>query len=99
MKSYRDRYAEFAGTNATILAVSTDKESKQAKFRSTIGAPFAFIADAGAKLTKAYGVKMPLVKIAKRATFVIGKDRKVLHAQSGSSAINPDGAAESCSLW
>lgn len=99
MKSYRDRYDEFNGNNAEILAVSTDKQAKQAEFRRTIGAPFAFIADSSADLTKRYGVKTPLVKFAKRTTFVIGKGRVILHVEKGGSAVSPDGAAQACSLY
>lgn len=99
MKSYRDRYDEFTGMHAEILAVSTDKQAKQAEFRRTIGAPFAFVADSDGELTKRYGVKTPLIKIAKRTTFVIGKERKVLHVDTGGDAISTDGAAQACSLW
>ena len=85
--------------NAQIIAVSTDKAAKQAEFKSHIGGDFAFVSDADASLVKKYGVKTPLVKFAKRTTFVIGKERKVLHIDTGSSAVNTDGAAAACSLW
>jgi len=99
MKSYRDRYDELSGNNVQILAVSTDKQAKQAEFRRTIGAQFAFISDSNGDLTKRYGVKTPLVTFAKRTTFVIGKARKVLHVDKGGSAVNTDGAAQACSLF
>lgn len=99
MKSYRDRYDELSGNNAEILAVSTDKQAKQAEFRRTIGAAFAFIADSNGDLTQKYGVKTPLVNFAKRTTFVIGKQRKILHVDAGSSAVDTDGAAQACSLY
>jgi thioredoxin-dependent peroxiredoxin len=50
-------------------------------------------------LTREYGVKTPLVTFAKRYTFVIGKDRKVLHVDSGGDAIDPGAAMEACRLY
>lgn len=57
------------------------------------------MADAGGALTRQYGVKTPLVNFARRYTFVIGKDREVLHVDSGGSAIDPSGAMQACSLY
>lgn len=84
---------------ARILAISTDKESRQAEFRAAIGAPFGFVADSKGELTRLFGVKTPLVTFARRFTFVIGKGRKILHVESGGSAIDPSSAAEACSLY
>jgi peroxiredoxin Q/BCP len=81
------------------LAVSTDKEATQASFRREIGAPFAFVADNKGELTRNYGVKTPLITFAKRYTFVIGKERKVLHVDSGGDALDPEGAMQACSLY
>jgi peroxiredoxin Q/BCP len=43
-------------------------------------------------------VKMPVISLAQRTTFVIGEGRKVLEVQSGSSAIDPSAAVAACSL-
>jgi thioredoxin-dependent peroxiredoxin len=99
MKSYRDRYDEFAAKHAQILAVSADKQSRQAEFRREIGAPFAFIADPKGELLRLYGVKTPLVTFARRTTFVIGKGRKILHIDTGGDAVDVSGAAQACSLY
>ncbi len=81
------------------MAVSTDKEATQASFRREIGAPFAFISDQGGALTRLYGVKTPIVTFAKRYTFVIGKERRILHVDSGGDAIDTGGALQACSLF
>jgi thioredoxin-dependent peroxiredoxin len=81
------------------LAISTDSEATQAKFRRAIGAPFGFISDADGRLAKLYGIKTPLLTVARRFTFVVGKDRRVLHVESGSAAVAGAGAAEACSLY
>jgi peroxiredoxin len=99
MKSYRDRYDELESQRATIIAVSTDKQAKQADFKRSIGAAFSFVADEGGHLTKLYGVKTPLVTYAKRTTFVIGTERRVLHIDTGGDAVDTSGAAQACSLY
>lgn len=79
--------------------MSTDKEATQAAFRREIGAPFGFVADSKGTLARLYGVKTPIITFAKRYTFVIGKERKVLHVDSGGDAIDTDGAMQACSLY
>ena len=72
-----------------MLAVSTDSPEKQREFRAKLEAPFPFIADPEAKLVEQFGVKMPLIKLAKRTTFVIGKGRKIVAIITGDDAIDP----------
>ncbi len=43
-------------------------------------------------------MKTPIVTFAKRTTFVIGKDRKVLSVETGSDAIDPSAAVTACSI-
>lgn len=57
------------------------------------------MADADGELMTTYGVKLPLIKVSKRVTFVIGKDRKILHVDEGSAAVSTDGAIAACSLF
>ena len=99
MKSYRDRYDELQAEQATIIAVSADKEARQAEFRRSIGAEFSFVADPRGELIRKFAVKTPLVTFAKRYTFVIGKERKVLHVETGADAVKGGGVAEACSLF
>lgn len=82
-----------------MIAVSGDREDKQEKYRLSLGAPFSFVADPRGSLIELYGVKQPLVTIAKRVTFVIGKQRKILHVDSGREAVDPSGAIGGCRLY
>jgi peroxiredoxin len=85
--------------HATIIAVSSDKEARQASFRREIGAEFSFVADPTLRLIKLFESKTKLLPVANRTTFVIGKERKILHVESGRRAIDPSGAAQACSLY
>ena len=37
--------------------------------------------------------------VAKRVTFVVGRERQILHCERGNSAISSNGAAEACALF
>lgn len=99
MRSYRDQYDTFLEGKATIIAVSSDKEVRQESFRREIGAEFSFVADEKLELIELYGIKAPLLSLAKRRTFVIGRERKILHVDAGNKALSAEGAAEACSLY
>lgn len=79
--------------------MSADKESTQASFRREIGAEFSFVSDPAGELIRNFGVKTPLVTFAKRTTFVIGKERKILYVDHGNDSIDSSKAASACSLY
>jgi peroxiredoxin len=75
-----------------------DNRETLAKFKEETKAPFVFIPDPEGKVVKLYDVKAPEVSYAKRTSFVIGPDRKILKVQTGSEAVDPTGAIEACPL-
>jgi len=81
-----------------VIAVSGDDSATALKFRESLKAPFPFVSDRDGALMKAFDVKYPLFTVARRVTFVIGRDRKVLAIQAGADAIDPSAAVTSCSL-
>lgn len=83
--SFRDGYAAIQATGAVILGVSADDAKSHKAFAEKYHLPFQLVADADHKIIDAYGVKMPLLSMAKRTTFIIGKDgvvRKVFEGVS-----------------
>src|SRR3954466_2086706 len=98
MQAYRDRYAEITKLGARVLAVSTDDVETLKKWRAELKAPQTFVADPDQKLVKLYDTKMPVVGVASRRTFVIGKGRKVLELQEGGDAIDPASSVRACGL-
>lgn len=54
-----------------MFGVSTDEVAALAKFHQKHKLNFTLLSDPDAKVTDAYGVKMPVVKLAKRWTFII----------------------------
>ncbi len=78
--------------------MSTDDLETQKRFKAKVAPNVMFIADPEAKLVKLFDVKMPVLTLAQRTTFVIGKDRKILRIDTGSDAIDPAGAVGACEL-
>ena len=60
------------------FAASTDTLDQNTKFAESLGADYPILADPDKKAAEAYGVVMPVVGMAKRWTFYIGKDGKIL---------------------
>ncbi len=60
------------------FAASTDTAQKNKEFAESLGADFPILADPDKTAAEPYGVLMPMVGYAKRWTFYIGKDGKVL---------------------
>jgi peroxiredoxin len=77
-KAFSDDYNEIALAGASILGVSTDTAETQCEFAQSMRAPFPLVGDSDKHIAKAFDVLWPLVGVAKRATFVIGADRKIL---------------------
>jgi peroxiredoxin len=98
LTAYRDRYAEIQKHQATVIAISADSPATSKKFRDSLQAPYPFVGDEKVELISRYDVKMPILALAKRVTFVVGADRKVLSVQEGSEAIDPSGAVAACSV-
>jgi thioredoxin-dependent peroxiredoxin len=59
-------------------AASTDTPDQDKKFAESLEADYPILADPDKKVAEAYGVLMPVVGVAKRWTFYIGKDGKIL---------------------
>ena len=75
-----------------------DDAETLARFKAELKAPFPFIPDPKGEVVSKFDVKMPLLSVPKRYTFVIGEGRKILKVEVGSDAIDPNGAIVSCPL-
>lgn len=72
--SLRDGFSKLTSMGAVILGVSADTSSSHKAFAEKYNLPFSLLADSDKELIKKYDVAMPLIGIAKRVTFIIGKD-------------------------
>ena len=73
--------AKYAALNAVVLGVSLDTVESHKTFCTKDGLNFKLLADPSGKVVGEYGVptmETPIGKLAKRDTFLIGPDGKVL---------------------
>lgn len=76
---FRDLAGDLASVGASPVGISFDDVDRQAEFatRHTLGYPL--LSDPKGEAAKAFGVKRGLgIKVAKRQTFVIDSERRVL---------------------
>ena len=71
--SLRDAYGDILATGAVVLGVSADNEASHAAFAAKYNLPFSILADPDKKIISDYGVKVPILGIAKRWTFIIDR--------------------------
>lgn len=69
--SLRDGHGELLKRGAVVLGVSMDDIKSHKAFSDKYKLPFSLLADPEGKITQSYGVKMPLLSMAKRWTFII----------------------------
>ncbi|WGL15042.1 peroxiredoxin [Microbulbifer bruguierae] len=77
--------------DVAYFMASTDEVEDNTKFAAEQKADFPLLSDPTGEVAKAYGVKMPVLNMAKRVTIYIGKDGKVLKVDSD---IKPATSAE-----
>jgi len=96
MQGYQADIQTFTGSGAVVFGVSTDPLDTNKKFAESLSLDFAILSDEGGAVSKKFGV-LNERNMSNRTTFVVGKDGKIAHVESGSGAIDPAGAAAACS--
>lgn len=81
--AFRDNIKVLKALNAEIYGVSADTVKQISDFHKKHSLNFTLLADPDAKVVESYGAKMPMIKMAKRWTFIIGPDLKVKHIEEG----------------
>ncbi len=76
---FRDRVTELQADNVEVVGVSFDSVDSHLKFISQYKLPFTLLADTDGKIADAYGVRMEGKNMAKRVSFLIGLDGKIVH--------------------
>jgi peroxiredoxin Q/BCP len=82
----RDRMGDLQTNNVEVIGVSYDSAESHKKFIAEYNLNFTLLADTNGIITKAYDVKMPIMSLSKRVSFLIGLDGKIVHV---TDAMNP----------
>jgi len=84
-KGFQEHLAEFEQKGVRVVGVSVDDCPAQKAFATKYGLRFPLVADTKKEVTGRYGVLNPHGR-ARRVTFLIGRDGKVLEVVEASSA-------------
>jgi len=84
---FRDRMGDLQKDNVEVIGVSFDAADSHQKFIAQYHLNFRLLADPAGKIVDAYGVQMAGKKMARRVSFLIGRNGKIVHITDSS---NPD---------
>jgi len=82
---FRDRLGDLQTNNVQVIGVSFDSAESHKKFITEYKLNFPLLADTEGKIVAAYDTKMPLIKMSKRVSFLIGTDGKIIHVTNAMS--------------
>jgi thioredoxin-dependent peroxiredoxin len=85
-KAFRDAHPEFQKRHVTIVGISTDEPDEESKFADKCGIPFGLVADPTKSISTSYGVLNPRGR-ARRVSFFVGPDGKIVETVDNSSAL------------
>jgi thioredoxin-dependent peroxiredoxin len=81
-----------------VIGISVDSAKRNKDFAAELHITFPILSDESKEVTKEYGVLYPLIRVAKRVTFVIDRQGIVREITEGGEAADPNKTAQSCSL-
>jgi peroxiredoxin Q/BCP len=83
---FRDRMGDLQTNNVEVIGVSFDSAENHKRFIAQNHLNFTLLADPDGKIVQAYDAKAPMFKLAKRVSFLIGTDGKIVHV---TDSLNP----------
>jgi thioredoxin-dependent peroxiredoxin len=96
--AYQADIAKFEQAGAEVIGISVDSRATNTAFAKDLGVKFPILSDESKAVSRDYGVLMPLIRLAKRTTFVIDRQGIIRHIERGGDAIGTEGAQQACSL-
>jgi peroxiredoxin Q/BCP len=76
----RDLHTQILAAGLQVVGISPQPPASHRRFRDEFGLPFLLLSDEKKDAIRAYGVDGPLGIGVRRATFLIGRDRRVVDA-------------------
>src|SRR5258708_32061980 len=104
MKALQANMAKLEGADTQVLGVSVDSPFANHAFAQQNGVTFPILGDMDAKAIKDYGLLKEFkiggvaMSSARRATFLIDKEGKVVEEQVDSEAVDPTKIVDACQL-
>ncbi|HYT59897.1 MAG TPA: peroxiredoxin [Haliangiales bacterium] len=82
----RDRMSDLKKDNVQVLGVSFDDGESHKKFITKHNLNFPLLVDLEGKIADQFGARMPSKNMARRVSFLIGKDGNIAHVTDNPSA-------------
>ena|ERR1700746_2743841 len=104
MKNFQQNLAKLEASDTQVLGVSMDSPFANKAFADQTGVTFPLLSDTGGKVITEYGLYKEYDKFntkipgARRATYLIDTDGKVVEMQIDSEAIDPTKTVTMCAL-
>jgi hypothetical protein len=96
MQAFQKQIQTLEGADTQVLGVSIDSPPANHAWAQQIGVTFPLLSDLGGDVMREYGVFEPKYKAARRVTYLIDKDGKVVEMQKDREAIDPTSVVASC---
>ena len=102
MKAFQKNLSKLEAADTQVLGVSMDSPFSNFHFAQENDVKFPLLGDWGGQVTKEYGLNKDYdiqgvhMESARRATFLIGKDGKILEEQVDSEAVDPSKTVAAC---
>ena len=96
MQAFQQQLKTLEDADTQVLGVSMDSPFANKAWAQQINVTFPLLRDMGGAVTKEYGVYEPKYKAARRVTYLIDKDGKVVEMQKDSEALDPTAVVTSC---
>ena len=104
MKAFQANLAKLEGADTQVLGVSIDSPFSNHAFAKENGITFPLLGDSAAVAIKEYGLAKDVtvggvtMTTARRATFLIDKDGKVVETQVDKDAVDPTKIVDACQI-
>jgi thioredoxin-dependent peroxiredoxin len=96
--AYQADIAKFEQAGSQVIGISVDSRAKNSAFARQLGIRFPILSDEARTVSKQYGVLMPLIRLAKRTTFLIEERGIIRVIQKGGEAADPGNVLAACTL-
>jgi peroxiredoxin len=96
MQAFQQNLQKLEAADTQVLGVSMDSSFSNAAWAEKIGVTFPLLSDWGGDVTKEYGLFNPQYKAARRATFLIDREGKIVEMQVDRDAVDPTAIVTSC---
>jgi thioredoxin-dependent peroxiredoxin len=75
--AFRHEFENLQRSGCDVVGVSRDTQDTSDRFRASLELPFPLVGDESGEVLKAYKVRWPVIGLARRVTYLVGRNHKV----------------------